>query len=100
MADKPKENKPLLPNKSPRGNYQMWVILGILALVLGIMYLNKSGTLKEIGKGEFEQMLQDRSVKKIALIEDQKVIEITLKQDALNNAKYRDVLEKNSFGSN
>jgi AFG3 family protein len=100
MADKPKENKPLLPNKSPRGNYQMWVILGILALVLGIMYLNKSGTLKEIGKGEFEQMLQDRSVKKIALIEDQKVIEITLKQEALNNAKYRDIVEKNSWGSN
>jgi AFG3 family protein len=100
MADKPKENNPLLPNKSPRGNYQMWVILGILALVLGIMWLNKTGTLKEISKPEFEQMLQDRSVKKIALIEDQKVIEITLKADALKNAKYRDVAENNSLGSN
>lgn len=100
MADKPKENKPLLPNKSPRGNYQMWVILGILALVLGIMWLNKTGTLKEISKPEFEQMLQDRSVKKIALIEDQKIIEITLKADALKNAKYRDVAENNSLGSN
>jgi AFG3 family protein len=100
MADKPKENKPLLPNKSPRGNYQMWVILGILALVLGIMWLNKTGTLKEIGKSDFEQMLQDRSVKKVALIEDQKIIEITLKPEALKNAKYRDVVDNNSLGSN
>jgi AFG3 family protein len=100
MADKPKENKPLLPNKSPRGNYQMWVILGILALVLGIMWLNKTGTLKEKNQSEFEQMLQDRSVKKVALIEDQKVIEITLKPEALNNAKYRDAKENTSLGSN
>lgn len=99
MADKPKENKPLIPNKAPRGNYQMWVILGILALVLGIMWLNKTGTLKEISNTEFEQMLQDRSIKKVALIEDQKVIEITLKPDALKNAKYRDVADNNSIGS-
>ena len=27
MADKKENNKPLLPTKPPRGNYQIWVIL-------------------------------------------------------------------------
>jgi AFG3 family protein len=39
-------------------------------------------------------------VRKIALIEDQKVIEITLKPEALKNAKYRDAVENTSLGSN
>ena len=48
MADKKENNKPLLPTKPPRGNYQIWVILATVAVILGVMYFNNSSNLKEI----------------------------------------------------
>jgi AFG3 family protein len=101
MADKQKDNnKPLLPNKPPRGNYQMWVILGTIALVLGIMWINQSGNLKEKTMAEFEQMIKARDIKKVALIEDQKMVEITLTSEALKSAKYRSDIEESPMGGN
>jgi AFG3 family protein len=99
MADKKDNSKPLLPNKPPRGNYQMWVILGTIALVLGIMYINNTGTLKEKTLAEFEQMIKARDIKKVALIEDQKMVEITLTPEALKSAKYRTDIEDSPMGN-
>jgi AFG3 family protein len=99
MADKKDNRKPLLPNKPPRGNYQMWVILGTIALVLGIMYINNTGTLKEKTLAEFEQMIKARDIKKVALIEDQKMVEITLTPEALKSAKYRTDIEDSPMGN-
>lgn len=102
MADKNRENnKPLLPNnKPPRGNYQMWVILGTIALVLGIMFFTNNGSLPEKSEADLDQMCKEGVVKKVALIKDQETIEITLNSDGINNAKYRDQIQKNTLGSN
>ena len=67
MADK-KENKPLLPSKPPRGNYQIWVILATIAVIFGVMYINNSSDFKEVTQYEFEQMVKAGDVRKVALI--------------------------------
>ena len=59
MADKKENNKPLLPTKPPRGNYQIWVILATIAVIFGVMYINNSSDLKEVNQFEFEQMVKD-----------------------------------------
>ncbi|MBL7858719.1 MAG: ATP-dependent zinc metalloprotease FtsH [Cyclobacteriaceae bacterium] len=100
MADKKENNKPLLPNKPPRGNYQLWIILGTLALVMGVMWLNNTGNLKEKDQAQFERMIKDGDIKKVALIKDQELVEITLTADALKNAKYRDDIAESPMGSN
>lgn len=99
MADK-KDNKPLLPNKPPRGNYQIWVILATIAVILGVMYINNSTDLKEITQYEFEQMVKSGDVRKVALIKNQELVEITLKNEALQNAKYRQEINEGMLGSN
>src|SRR5688572_11880382 len=99
MADK-KDNKPLLPGKPPRGNYQIWVILATIAVVFGVMYMSSNNNLKEINKIDFEQMIREKYVKKVVLIEDQKIVEITLTSDALQNAKYRQDAEKSPLSAN
>jgi AFG3 family protein len=98
MADK-KENKPLLPNRPPRGNYQIWVILATIAVILGVMYLNNSNELKEVTQYDFEQMVRNGDVRKVALIKNQELVEITLKSEALQNAKYRQDIENGPLGS-
>ncbi|HYG18015.1 MAG TPA: ATP-dependent zinc metalloprotease FtsH [Ohtaekwangia sp.] len=89
MADKKENNKPLLPNKAPRGNYQVWVILATLAVIFGVMYFNSTSSLKEKSQDEFKEMVRNGDVKKVMLIQDKKIIEVTLTNDALNNAKYK-----------
>ena len=99
MADKNKENKPLLPNKPPRGNYQIWVILATIAVIFGVMYINNSSDLKEVTQYEFEQMVRGGDVRKVALIKNKDIVEITLRAEALQNAKYRQDLEEGPLGS-
>jgi AFG3 family protein len=99
MADK-KNDKPLLPGKPPRGNYQIWVILATIAVILGVMYINNSSDLKEINQREFEQMVRNGDVRKVTLIKNQELVEVTLKSEALQNAKYRQDITEGPLGAN
>ncbi len=98
MADK---DKKILPPRVPRPNYQIWIILGLVAVILGVSFFNRSGELTEIKTSKFEDMVQSRDIKKIVLVENEKQVEITLKPEALQNAKYKIELERSSpFGLN
>lgn len=99
MSTEKKDNNKVQPPKAPKGNYQLWVILVTVAVILGVVYINSTNNLKEISQGEVENMIKSGDVKKIALIQDQKMVELTLTEDALKNAKYND-LEENALGSN
>src|SRR6187431_1570600 len=98
MADKKDNNKPLLPNKAPRGNYQIWVILATIAVILGVMYINNSSDLKEVTQSEFEKMVESGDVRKVTLIKNQEMVEITLTSEALKNAKYRQDITEGPLG--
>ncbi len=100
MADKKENNKPLLPTKPPRGNYQIWVILATVAVIFGVMYFNNTSTLKDVDYDAFKQMVRSGDVKKVTLVQNRKFVEVTLKSEALQNAKYKDQLNNSSFGSN
>jgi cell division protease FtsH len=92
MADKKDNNKPLLPTKPPRGNYQIWVILATVAVIIAVMYLNNSNNLKEVDYDSFKRMVSDGDVRKVVLVQNRKFVEITLRQEALDNAKYKQEL--------
>lgn len=99
MADKKdSNNKPILPGKQPRGNYQIWVILATIAVVLAVVYMGQGSNMKEITKSEFDELVTENNVKKVVIIEDQKLVEITLTDDAMQNAKYRQDVKKGPFG--
>ncbi|HEY3403429.1 MAG TPA: ATP-dependent zinc metalloprotease FtsH [Ohtaekwangia sp.] len=99
MADKNKENKPLLPNKPPRGNYQIWIILATIAVIFGVMIFNQTNSAEEITRDKFNQMLESGDVQKVVLVQNQKFVEITLKPEALKNAKYKQDIKEGWGGS-
>ncbi len=100
MADKERDNK-VLPPKVPRPNYQMWIILGLVAVILVVSYFNRAGDLVEIQSSRFEDMVERRDVKKLVLVKNEEQVEITLKSEALQNAIYKQELERSSpFGLN
>jgi len=100
MADKERDNK-VVPPKVPRPNYQMWIILALVAVILAVSVFNRTGELIEIQSSTFEDMVQRRDIKKLVLIKNEDLVEITLKPEALQNSVYKQELEKkNTFGVN
>lgn len=98
MADNKKDNKQLLPTKPPRGNYQIWVIMIAIAVIFGIIYLNHSSDLPEKNYAEFEQMVKSNDVSKVLLVKNLEIAEVTLKPEALQNAKYKQDISQNPLG--
>jgi len=100
MADKRENNKPLLPTKPPRGNYQIWVIFAAVALIFGVMFYNNVNNLKEIDYDTFKKMLHAGDVRKVELVQNRKLVEVTLRPEALQNAKYKQELNSSPLGAN
>ena len=95
MADKDRREK-ITPPRVPRPNYQLWIILGLVAVILGVSLFNKTGELVEIQQSRFEDMVQSRDVKKVVLNKQEELVIITLKAEALQNAKYKQEIERSS----
>jgi len=98
MADK-RDNKPLLPTKPPRGNYQIWVIFAAVALIFGVMFYNNVSNLKDVDYDKFKDMVKSGDVRKVVLVQNRKFVEITLKSEALQNAKYKQEINNSTIGS-
>ncbi|HEY0771115.1 MAG TPA: ATP-dependent zinc metalloprotease FtsH, partial [Sphingobacteriaceae bacterium] len=99
MADKKENNKPLIPPKAPRGNYQIWVILATVAVIFGVMYMHSSSGLKEKEYDDFIKMVNNGEVRKVVLIQNRKFVEVTLTQEALKSAKYESDVNQGPLGS-
>ncbi|MEQ9375582.1 MAG: ATP-dependent zinc metalloprotease FtsH [Imperialibacter sp.] len=94
MANQDRPRKNLIPKPPQRPNYQIWVILTLLAVVLGITYFNNSSSSVTISQKRFEQMLLSNDVKGVVLLRTQNLVEVTLKEEALSNSKYKVELEQ------
>lgn len=87
------ESKPRPSSKSNKPNYQIWIVTAIVAVVVGITFFSKSSSAVVISYNRFEQMLLNNDVERVVLIKNQDIVEVTLKPDVLNNAKYSNELE-------
>ncbi|QSE97455.1 ATP-dependent zinc metalloprotease FtsH [Fulvivirga lutea] len=94
------DKKKLVP-KPQRPNYQVWIIAALIALIFGITYFNGASNLIPITMTKFENMMLSNDVERVVLVRNQNYVEVTLKPEALQNAKYKAELEKNNtFGVN
>ncbi len=88
-----KQDRKLTPK--PRPGYQGWLIGGLLAVVIGITMFSKEKGMVPTTFRSFEKMLLANDVQKVVLIKNQDYVEITLKNEALSNTKYKIELEQN-----
>ncbi|WP_439881457.1 ATP-dependent zinc metalloprotease FtsH [Pontibacter sp. MBLB2868] len=96
MAEKNKGNnkrkKPIIPNTPPRPTMQLWMLAVLILLIFGLTYLNKSNSSVETTQQDFEEMLLSGDVKKLNIVNG-KTVEVFLKEEALNNDKYKQELD-------
>ena len=95
MANENKNKKNIMP-KTPNPNTQLWVLIGLSILVFGVMYLSNSSISKKISKYEFEEMALANDIKNVTVVRNKKIVEVYLKEDALQNEKYADDVDKKS----
>ncbi len=87
-----------MPKPPQRPNYQIWIIISLVALIFGVTYFNRNSSAVQISQKRFEEMLQDGDVRQVTLVSNQNLVEVTLKSEALQQPEYRNELEeKNPF---
>lgn len=96
MTDKPKKKK-LIPKTPQKPGYQVWIIVSLLILIFGITYFNKSNSAITISQRKFEQMMLANDVKEVIYVSKQDIVEVVLKEEALQNSKYRSELEERNL---
>jgi AFG3 family protein len=79
-------------NKNGNNNYHLYILFGLVAL-MSIFVLFSSTADVQINQIEFEKMLKSHDVAKVT-VEGNQIALITLKEDALENAKYKEKFEK------
>jgi cell division protease FtsH len=91
MANSPNNKNVMKP--TPKNNYQVWIIATLVALIVGISYFTNNTETININWSRFEQMVVDNDVEKIVFIKNKEKVEVTLKEEALDNSKYKPELE-------
>ncbi len=92
MADLNKQNQkqgPIKPDGKPKFN-SYWVIGLILLGLIAVQFFGNNNNLKEIDQNTFNQMLKEGDIEKIVIVNKERV-EIYIKEEKLNNSKYKDV---------
>ena len=102
MPDYPRK-KNILSKPGPGGKKpnQVWIFISLIILFFAISFFTNTGTGIPITSVRFEDMLKSNDVGKIVYVTNQNSVEVTLKPEALQNAKYKTELDNNSlFGLN
>ncbi len=85
-------NKNKNKNKSDNSNLQTYMILGVMLFFSILVYFTRSASTIKVNQKRFEEMMLSYDVKTVSIVESEKIAEITIKEDALKNKKYRDEL--------
>jgi AFG3 family protein len=97
MSDTNKnKSKNFLPKTPQKPNFQLWLIITAVIVLVGITWFNQRSTVINITKSRFEEMYLSNDVAKVTIIRNQNRIDVTLKESALENQKYKSELEANS----
>ncbi|MDN3202869.1 ATP-dependent zinc metalloprotease FtsH [Algoriphagus sediminis] len=96
MSDKNKNKKfvPKAPQQKP--NFQIWLIVAAVVVLLGLTWIQQRNSTIDITKNRFEQMYKAEDIANVTLVKNMDRVDITLKPSALAETKYKEELEANS----
>ena len=92
MSDKNK-NKKFIPKPPQKPNFQLWLIVTAVIVLIGITWFNQRSAVIDITMKRFEDMVLSNDVAKVVVVYNQNYVEVTLKEEALKNQRYKDELE-------
>lgn len=91
------KKRKILPPSPQRPNYQVYVIGAILVGLFLLAFLGKGGSTVEIDRFRFSDMVASNDVKRVTFVKNEDLVEVTLKEAALKNAKYEKDFKSNTY---
>ena len=95
MSEKNK-SKSFVPKAPQKPNFQLWLIIAAVAVLLGLTWIQQRGAVIDITQKRFEDMYTAGDVSKVVIVRNMNRVDVTLKPAALQNTKYKSELETNS----
>ena len=87
------KNKGFFPGKGGRPNYQLYFIIALVGMVVLVTLVNRASSTITITPRKFQEMMLSNDVAEVVLIKNQDLVEVTLKEESLNNEIYKRELE-------
>ena len=99
MSEKNK-NKSILPKTPQKPNFQLWLIIAAVLVLLGLTWIQQRGAVIDVTQKRFEDMYLAGDISKVVIVRNMNRVDITLKPGALQNPKYKTELDGNSSFAN
>ena len=90
------KNKNFVPKTPQKPNFQLWLIITAVLVLLGLTWIQQRGSVVDITQKRFEDMYLAGDVAKVEIVRNMNRVDVTLKPAALQNSKYKTELESNS----
>ncbi|MBA4849141.1 ATP-dependent zinc metalloprotease FtsH [Emticicia sp. BO119] len=97
MAENSNDSPRRKPQNSGGGGLQGWIVAAIIIGIVGFLLYSRQATLATIKYKELEQMILQKDVQSVAVVEGNRTVEITLTREALQKPEYRKELGNNRF---
>ncbi|MGW8121241.1 ATP-dependent zinc metalloprotease FtsH [Roseivirga echinicomitans] len=97
MPDSPRKKNIIPKAGGKKPNNQAWIFISLIILVFSISIFSNQNTGVIITQKRFEDMVKSNDVQSIVVIKNQNSVEVTLKTESLQNAKYKTELENQDF---
>ncbi len=85
-----------MPKPPQKPNFQLWLIITAVIVLVGVTWFQQRSSVVDINLKRFEDMYQANDIKKVVVIYNQNMVEVSLRNEALQNTKYKEELEANS----
>ncbi|CAH0995773.1 ATP-dependent zinc metalloprotease FtsH [Emticicia aquatica] len=87
------------PTNNSGGGLQGWIVAAIIMGIIGFLLFSRSASLAPIKYKQLEQMILQKDVEKVAVVEGNRSVEVTLTRDALQKPEYKKELGNNRYNS-
>ena len=77
------------PSSNSNGGLQGWIVAAIIMGIIGFLLFSRQATLAPIKYKQLEQMILQKDVEKVAVVEGNRSVEVTLTRDALQKPEYK-----------
>lgn len=87
------------PANNNGGGLQGWIVAAIIMGIIGFLLFSRSASLAPIKYKQLEQMILQKDVEKVAVVEGNRSVEVTLTRDALQKPEYKKDLGNNRYNA-